>query len=474
MPPVQLQTIENGTVKLSEEDVATFASGIRGGVLAPGDTGYDDTRAIWNAMIDKRPGLIARCRGVADVRNALQLARDHNLQFSVRGAGHNIAGNSLCEGGLLIALSPMKSVRVDAASRTVRVEPGATLGDLDHETQAFGLAVPTGINSTTGIAGLTLGGGFGWLGRKYGMTIDNLLSADVVTAKGEVVRASETENADLFWGIRGGGGNFGIVTSFEFRCHEVGPEVLAGLVVYSQDDGKKLFDSYRKFAKDSPEELTTWVVMRQAPPLPFLPEEVHGTNVMVFAFLYSGNPKDGEKHVQPLRNFGKPLGEMVGPMPFAGWQTAFDPLLTPGARNYWKTHNFKDLSPDVMALLLQYAGALPTPLSEIFIGQMGGVQARIPAEATAYRGRDAEYVMNVHTRWEDAKDDERCIAWARKFWKEVAPHAMPEAYINFMTADEGTRVPDAYGENFDRLSKLKAKYDPENRFRMNQNIPPAK
>jgi FAD/FMN-containing dehydrogenase len=453
--------------------IESLGASLRGQIVTPSDGNYDEVRTIWNAMIDKRPGLIARCAGAADVVRCVDFARDNDLLVSMRGAGHNIAGSSLSNGGLLIDMSGMRSVHVDPVRRTVRVEPGVTLGDLDNETQHFGLAVPVGINSTTGVGGLTLGGGFGWLSRKHGLTVDNLVSADVVTAEGELLCASAESNEDLFWAIRGGGGNFGVVTSFEFRLHEVGPEVLSGLIVHPASAAPSLLREYREFCATAPDELTVWVVLRKAPPLPFLAEDIHGTDVAVVAACYLGDMKEGEKVLQRLREFGTPHADVISPHPFTGWQQAFDPLLTPGARNYWKSHNFPALNDETIDAVIKYAGTLPSNQSEIFVAQMGGATNRIAADATAYHHRDAEFVMNVHTRWENEQDDERCIAWSREFFDATLPHATGGVYVNFMTEDEIERVGNAYGGNYDRLVQLKNKYDPANMFRLNHNIKPT-
>jgi FAD/FMN-containing dehydrogenase len=425
-------------------------------------------------MIDRCPALIVRAAGAADVIQAVQAARTSGLSLAVRGGGHNIAGHGVCEGGIMLDLSAMKSIRIDPAARTARVEPGVTLGEFDREAQAFGLATPVGINSTTGIAGLTLGGGFGWISRKYGLTIDNLLSADVVTADGRLVHASERENADLFWAIRGGGGNFGVVTSFEFRLHPLGPEVLAGLVVHPFARARELFDGYRRLTAEAPDELSCWVVLRKAPPLPFLPTEVHGTEVLVLAMCYAGDPAEGAKAAAPFRALGQPIADVVGPSPFAGWQTAFDPLLTPGARNYWKSHDFTSISDAAVDLLLDHVGRLPSPECEVFVGNLGGAVNRVPVDATAYPHRDIEYIINVHTRWATAAEDTACVGWARELFQALAPHATGGVYVNFMPEDEVQRVSKgAYGPNYARLAKLKAKYDPDNVFKLNQNIVPA-
>lgn len=461
MPDLQTQLIE------------TFKNQLRGDLLTPGEPGYDDARSIWNAMIDRKPALIARCAGVSDVMNAVSFARENDLLLAVRSGGHNIAGKAVCDGGLMIDLSNMKSVRVDPAARRAYVEPGATLGDFDHETQAFGLATPTGINSTTGLAGLTLGGGFGWLSRRFGLTADNLISAEVITADGKRVVASCEENEDLFWAIRGGGGNFGIVTMFEFQLHPVGPQVLAGLVVYPIDQAKSALTQYRSFVKEIPDDLCVWAVMRQAPPLPFLPDEVHGKEVVIFPFVHSGDIEEGKKLIEPIRNFGTAYGEHFGPMPFTAWQQAFDPLLTPGARNYWKSHNFLELNDPLIDTLIKYANSLPSSQCEIFVALMGGQTNRVASDATAYEGRDANFIMNVHGRWETPEEDDHCIAWARSFFDAAAPYASGGAYMNFMTDDEDDRVASAYGANLDRLSQIKKVYDPGNLFRVNQNIRPT-
>jgi FAD/FMN-containing dehydrogenase len=470
---VTVKTGDGKTVALSQEIIDGLRGGLRGALCLPGEPGYDTARTIWNAMIDRRPALIVRAAGAADVIRTVNLAREHGLMLAVRGGGHNIAGNAVCDGGLMLDLSPMKSVRVDPTARVAWAEPGVILGEFDKECQAFGLATPVGINSTTGLAGLILGGGFGWLSRKYGLTVDNLLAADVVTADGKLLHASERENADLFWAIRGGGGNFGVVTSFELGLHPVGPQVLAGLVIYPFADAKAVLHAYRQAVAKAPAELTCWTVMRKAPPLPFLPPAVHGTEIVALAMCYCGDIELGQKATAELRAIGKPIADVVGPSPFAGWQSAFDPLLTPGSRNYWKSHDFIELADGFLDLLLEAVEQLPGPECEIFIGHLGKKVNEVPADATAYPHRDVNFVMNVHTRWSDPKEDAKCIAWARKLFDQSAPFATGGVYVNFMPEDEGQRVQKgAYGPNFDRLAKLKAKYDPTNLFRLNQNIAP--
>jgi FAD/FMN-containing dehydrogenase len=372
----------------------------------------------------------------------------------------------------MIDLSTMKNVVVDTKNRRALVDPGCTLHDFDEAVQAHGLATPVGINSTTGIAGLTVGGGFGWLTRKYGMTVDNLVSAEIITANGDQKKASLNENPDLFWAIRGGGGNFGVVTRFEFALHPVGPEILAGLMVFPFAQAKQVLTQYRKFVESAPEELSIWVVLRQAPPLPFLPESVHGKEVVVLAIFYAGDIAEGEKRIAPLRNFGDLHGEHIGAQPYVQWQQAFDPLLTPGARNYWKSHNFTELQDAALGTMINYAMKLPSSQCEIFLGLISGAANRVPSDAMAYGARDTKFILNVHARWDKAAEDETCISWARSFFKASAPYASAGAYVNFMTEEEGDRVAAAYGPNYDRLAQAKKKYDPENIFHLNQNIKP--
>jgi FAD/FMN-containing dehydrogenase len=474
MTQVGLKNLDRNQHIIPVDALNGLRPGLRGTMRLPGEPGYEDARTIWNAMIDRMPAIIVRAAGAADVIRAVAFAREHQLLLAVRGGGHNIAGNAVCDNGLMLDLSPMKSVRVNPAARTARVEPGVTLSEFDREAQAFGLATPLGINSTTGVAGLTLGGGFGWISRKYGLSADNLLSVDLVTADGKYLQASDKENTDLFWAVRGGGGNFAVATSFEYRLHPVGPEVIAGLIVHPFAQARELLEGYRRFVASAPDEVTAWVVLRKAPPLPFLPPEVHGREVLVFAVCAVGDMQKAEKAVAPLRALGKPIADVVGPHPFVGWQTAFDPLLTPGARNYWKSHDFKKLDDGFIRVLLDAVGRLPSPECEIFIGHLGGATNRIPASATAYPHRDVEFVMNLHTRWRDPAQDQECIAWTRQIFDAAAPFATGGVYVNFMPEDETQRVQTgAYGANYERLAKLKAKYDPANLFRMNQNIKPA-
>jgi FAD/FMN-containing dehydrogenase len=453
-------------------DHDTLRHVLQGEILTPDDAEYDGARQIWNAMIDRRPAMIVRCASVSDVPHVISFARERKLALAVRGGGHNIAGSALCDGGVVLDLSRMTDVVVDPGRPRAFVAPGATLGQVDAATQTHGLAIPVGINSTTGIAGLTIGGGFGWLTRKYGLTIDHLASADLVTADGDDLHLSDREHADLFWAIRGGGGNFGVVTRFEFALQAVGPQVVAGLMVFPFEQATEVLRAYRDYVASAPEEVNVWSVLRKAPPLPFLPKALHGEEIVVLAVFYCGDPADSEPHLDALRRLGDLQAEHVGVQPYTAWQQAFDPLLTPGARNYWKSHNFSHLSDDAIECIGAYAGRLPSPESEIFVGLIAGAANRVPSDATAYAHRDTAFVMNVHTRWRNPADDRTCIAWARQFFAASTPFASAGAYVNFMTEEEDTRVAAAYGANYARLVELKRRYDPANVFRINQNIVP--
>ncbi|MGZ8290473.1 MAG: FAD-binding oxidoreductase, partial [Telluria sp.] len=402
---------------IGEIEVEELQRSLRGALLLPGEPDYDEARKIWNAMIDKRPAMIVRCAGAADVRSAVSFARDHGLRLAVRGGGHNIAGSALVNDGVVIDLSRMRSVQVAPHKMRAWVEGGATLRDFDHEAQAFGLATPLGINSSTGVGGLTLGGGFGWLTRKHGLAIDNLVSADIVIASGERLHTDIDSHPDLFWAIRGGGGNFGVVTTFEFALHEVGPMVTGGLIVFPFAQAQSVLRKYRDYVEVLGEDVSVWAVLRKAPPLPFLPASVHGTDIVALAFFSPQSGPAVDAAIAEVRAFGEPVGEHIGAVPYAAWQQVFDPLLVPPARNYWKSHNFNRLSDAAIDVVIGYAGKLPSEQSEIFLGLLGGAANTRAAEETAYPHREALYAMNVHTRWMDPAEDATCLAWAREFFK---------------------------------------------------------
>ena len=473
MSGLTFKTFSGSSTTLDPSVAKDLATKVQGEILTADSPGFDKVRVVWNAMIDRKPALIARCKSADDVVACVKFATQHDLLVAVRGGGHNIAGNAVCEGGLLIDLSLMRAVKVDAAKQTAHVEGGALLGDFDQAAQAHGLATPLGINSTTGVAGLTLGGGFGWLSRKHGLTIDNLLSATVVTAAGEKLTASAKENSDLFWALRGGSGNFGVVTSFEFKLHKIGTEVLSGLIVHPLADAKKVLQYYRDFVAKAPDELAVWFVLRKAPPLPFLPEKWHGKEILALAACYFGDLKTGEKLLQPLRAFGQPIADVIGPTPYIGWQQVLDPLLTPGMRNYWKSHEFLQIPDAMIDVIMDFASRLPDPQTELAFAQLGGAIQRVPNDATAYSHREPNFLINVHTRWDAAANDGKCIAWARDLIKALTPFSTGAVYVNFLTSDEEDRVKMAYGANLAKLVAVKKKYDPTNLFRMNANIRPS-
>ncbi len=473
MSTLVISRVQGEKAALDLATIDAFKYSLRGQLLHEGDEGYDRARTVWNAMIDRHPALIVRCMGASDIIQSVLFARQHSLLTAIKGGGHNIAGNAVCDGGLMIDLSGMRAVTIDPWKRIAYVEPGATLGDLDREAQAFELVTPLGINSTTGVAGLTLGGGFGWLSRKHGMTIDNLISVDVVTADGQMKRASVSENPDLFWAIRGGGGNFGIVSRFAFKLHHQQRDVYSGLAVYKLEDGVQILRRYRDFVKTLNSDSSIWAVIRKAPPLPFIPLEMHGKEIVVLAMVHFGDTSEGQKVLEPARNFGDRVGEFFGVQPYCAWQTLLDPLLTPGARNYWKSNNFSELSDQIIDVLVGQGWRLPSLQCEIALALLGGATSRPSNEATSYSHRNANFVMNVHGRWESSGDDNKCIDWARTLYRETAPFATGGVYVNFLTDDEPDRIKAAYGANYDRLVSLKKKYDPLNLFRMNQNIKPG-
>jgi FAD/FMN-containing dehydrogenase len=459
-------------VKLDGAVLAAVSRGFRGELIEPAHPGYDEHRAIWNGSIDRYPALIARCADVADVTAALRLARETGLQVAVRSGGHSFPGLSVCDGGVGIDLGLMKAIRVDSDGRTVRAQAGVRLGELDQETQAFGLGVPAGIVTHTGLAGLTLGGGIGWLMRKYGLTIDQLLSVDLVTASGERVTASVNENPDLFWGIRGGGGNFGIVTEFEFRLNPVGPIVLAGPIYWPMEDSAQVLRFYREWIADAPDELTTIVVHRKAPPLDAIPVELHGRPVVFVAVCYVGQVEDGEKLVLPLRRFGRPLLDLCAAKPFTELQAMFDSSFPSGYWYYFRSCDVAELSDEVIDITAEHAMRLQSPLTAFPIFQLGGAVARIGDDETVFNGRRAGHTFNINATTATADGFEEEREWARAFWTALQPHHT-SVYVNFLMEEGQDRIRQAYGAaKFDRLKALKAKYDPTNLFHLNQNVRP--
>lgn len=447
---------------------------LQGELCLPGEAGYEEARTIWNAMIDRYPQWVVRCKDANDVVAAVNFARTHDLLLSVRGGGHNVAGTAVCDGGLMIDLSPMRGISVDPVSKVARVQPGINWGDLDRETQPFGLAVPGGIVSATGVAGLTLGGGFGWLSRKFGLTSDNLISADVVTADGRFLKASKRENADLFWGLCGGGGNFGVVTSFEFRLQPVGPQVLAGLILYPMEDAPEVLEFYQYFTAEAPDEVSTLAVLRVAPPAPFLPVEIHGKPVIGIGVCYAGPVEEGQEAVRLLKEFGSPLVDLVTPKPFLAHQTMLDAASPSGRRYYWKSGYFDNLSDEACKTLVKHASNLSSPMTAILLFHLGGAISRMDEHESAAGNRQATHVLNIQSAWEDPAETDRHVAWTRDLWQAMQPFSTKGVYVNFLSEDEGPeRIRAAYPSSYSRLEAIKKKYDPMNLFRMNQNILPV-
>jgi FAD/FMN-containing dehydrogenase len=461
--------------KLDPEVVQALGMQMRGPVLTADDPGYDSARRIWNGLIDRRPAIIAQCTGAADVVDAVNFARENELVVSIRAGGHNVAGNAVNDGGLVIDLSPMRGVHVDPSTRTVRVQGGATLGDMDRETQLFGLAVPAGVVSTTGVAGLTLHGGAGHLRRKYGLSIDSLISVDIVTADGELRRASASENEDLFWAVRGAGSNFGVVTSFEFQAHPAGPAVMVGAIFYPLDGLRQLLPAWRDYMNSAPEELSSLAFAWSVPPHEPFPQEHHSAPVLAIAAVYSGSVAEGESVVQPLRELGQPLIDLSGPWPWLGLQSGFDALFPAGGLYYWKSRALAELSDAAIADIADFAARRPSALSDIAIWHHGGAMSRVGETDTAYGGRDANFLVTAEASWDDPSDSDDAIQWGRDLWETMGGHSTGGMYLNFAGLGEENEalVKAGYGVNYERLTQLKAKYDPTNFFRMNLNIPPA-
>jgi hypothetical protein len=467
------------TVELDEAAVRDLENALRGmlvrprgELIRPEDPTYDEHRKVWNGSIDRFPALIARCAGVADVISAVRFARRTGLETAVRGGGHSFPGLSVCDGGVVVDLGPMKGIRVDPEARTVRAQAGVVIGELDRETQAFGLAVTGGIVTHTGLSGLTLGGGIGWLMRKHGLTIDQLLSVDLVTAEGELVRASRDENPDLFWGVRGGGGNFGIVTEFEFRLNPVGPIVMAGPVFWAMEDSPELLRFYRDWIAEAPDDLMTILIHRKAPPLPFVPTELHGKPVVAVACCYAGSVEEGEKVVRPLKEFGSPVLDLCEPKPYLTHQAMFDPTFPHGRWYYFRACDVAELSDEVIDVTVDHASRISSPLTAFPIWQMGGAVARVGDDETAFSGRAAGHTFNISGMTDSVEGFAEERDWVRNFWSALEPHHT-SVYTNFLMDEGEERVREAYGaDKYERLKALKQKYDPDNFFRLNQNIPP--
>ncbi len=444
---------------------------VRGEVIASDDPGYAEARRVYNAMIDKRPRCVVRASGVPDVIAAVNFAREAELDLSVRGGSHSVPGFGTNDGGVVIDLSLMKGVRVDQRNGTARAEGGATWGDFNHATHAFGLATTGGIISTTGIGGLTLGGGIGYLARGYGLSCDNLISADVVTADGVVITASDEENQDLFWALRGGGGNFGVVTSLEFRVHPV-KDIYGGPMFFELEHAADILKSFGEFIADAPEQLGGFPAFQIAPPLPFIPEERHGDTFCAIVACWAGPMEEGEKAIKPLREVAPVVAEHVGPMPYPELNSAFDGLVPPGLQHYWKANFVRELTDEVINAHVEHGSKLPVVNSTVHIYPIDGACHRVGADETAFGHRDASYAAVIAGMWPDPADNDENIKWVRDYYAATAPHSEEGGYINFAAGDDETRVSANYGTNYDKLVEIKRKYDPDNLFHLNQNIDP--
>lgn len=476
MTELRAATKTGAEIVLDGRVIEEFGSGLRGELIHATDAGYEEARQVWNGMIDKRPALIARCSGVADVARAVEFARDNELLVAIRGGGHGVGGTAVAENGLVIDLSSMNGVHVDPARRTARAGGGATWADLDHETQLFGLATPGGVVSDTGIAGLTLGGGIGWLRRKYGLSCDNLLSVDLVTADGRFLKASAEENPDLFWGIRGGGGNFGVVTSFEYRLHPVGPEVMFCCVFHHGESTKAALRFYREYAATAPDEVTSFVICGTVPGEEPFPEDIRDLPFVLFAALYAGPVEQGERAVRPLRNFGEPLVDFSGPMPYVEAQSFFDEDYPAGELHYyWKSLYLDDLGDEAIDRIIEHTEKRPSGISTVDVWHLGGAISRVGPGESAFGGRGAPFLLGVEANWEASRDDEANIAWARECVEDMQRFSGGGQYLNFPGflegGDETLRV--TFGTNYERLVAVKERYDPTNLFRLNQNSRPA-
>ena len=475
MSGLQVKTRTNGEITLPEDTIRKFKESLRGELILSDDAGYDDARSIWNAMIDRRPALIVRCLGVADVVTCVNFARERGLILSIKGGGHNISGLAVCEGGLMLDMSRMRGVWVDPTTRTARAQAGCLLGDVDRETQVHGLAGVLGFISNTGIAGLTVGGGFGYLTRRFGWTSDNLLSMEVVTADGRVVRASERENADLFWGLRGGGGNFGVVTGFEYKLYPVGPDVMAGAIAWRAEYAGKVLEMLRTLMEQAPPELVCVAGLRIAPPAPWLSKDIHGKPIVALFVCHTGQLTEGEKLVAPIKAFGTPVGDIVQRRPYVSQQSLLDATQPKGRRYYWKSEYLPKLQPELLAKTIRHAEAIVSPHSAILLFPLDGALNRLPEDHSSVGNRDTAWVLNIAASWEKAEEDKTNIEWARAAWRDMRSFSTGGTYVNFLTEEEGDeRIHAAYGNNYERLVEVKSKWDPGNLFSMNKNIVPSR
>ena len=471
---MKFRTADGGEIELEQNVINDLKLRVRGELVVPGEPTYDEARSVWNGMIDRRPALIVRCLGTAEVIASVTFARDHRIALSIKGGGHNIAGLAVCDGGIMLDMSRARGVWVDPVARTARVQAGCLLGDIDRETQLYGLAATLGFVSTTGVAGLTLGGGFGYLTRRFGWTCDTVRSMDVVTANGVLVHASETENADLFWALRGGGGNFGVVTSFEFALHPVGPEVLGGAIAWPADEAPRVLDLFRKMASEGPPELTCVAALRKAPPAPWLSPSIHGKNIVALFICYSGSIEEGERLIAPIKSLGSPVGDIVQRRTYVSQQNLLDATQPKGRRYYWKSEYLPAHEPAFLAAATARAAGTLSPHSAILLFPLDGPLNRLPAAYSAAGNRDAASIVNIAAAWDKPEDDAANVEWARATWRDLRQFSTGGVYVNFLTEEEGEdRTRAAYGAHYARLAEVKAKWDPTNLFRVNRNVPPA-
>lgn len=472
LPGNQLNIHLKFSTMLDQKTIQEFSQTLSQPLIMPFDSGYDEERSVWNGMVDKRPAMIAKCMNADDIKKCVNFAQSHDLLVSIKGGGHNVAGKAVCDDGLMINLSQMNAVIVDPDKRTVSVESGATIGDLDRETQKFGLATPVGIVSKTGIAGLTLGGGLGYLGRKHGLTIDNLLSVELVTAKGDLIAANEDENAELFWALRGGGGNFGVVTSFTFKLHEVGPEIMTAQVFYPFEEAKQVLKFYREFTSNAEDELAGYALVVRVPPADPFPKALQGKTAIALVASYAGSLDDGKKALEPLENFGNPILRVIMPMSFLSLQSSFDQGVPKGMRYYWKAHYMDHLSDEAIEVLINHTNQIPGPFSIVGFEPFGGAITRVEESTTAFPQRSASYVLGLWSGWIEKENDEKNINWTRELYNKMTPFASGGVYSNYLDNDDSDKIRASFGSNYSRLQDVKNKYDPKNFFRLNQNIIP--
>ena len=470
---MRAKTVEGAELDLPEGAFNAWKARLRGPVLTAGDAGYEDSRTVWNGMIDRRPAMVARCLGISDVIECVRFARNHDLLLGIKGGGHNIAGLAVADGSLMLDMSLMRGVWVDPNKCVARAQAGCLLGEIDRETQVHGLATVLGFISLTGCAGLTLGGGIGYLTRRWGWTVDNVVGMDVVTADGQLVRASSDENADLFWGLRGGGGNFGVVTGIDYVLHDVGPEMVGGVVAWPASDAPRVLELFRTLAEQAPPELTLVTLMRPAPAAPWIPADRHGTPIVMLLACHTGNPDEGEKAVAPIKSFGKPIGDVLTRRTYVQMQSLLDATQPKGRRYYWKSEYLPRVEPALCDKIVEHAAGIRSPYSSIILFQMDGALNRFGHDHSPVGNRDARYLFNIGGAWDRKEDDAANIEWVRQTWNDTKRFSTGGTYINFLTEDDGAdRVEAALGGALKRLAQIKARWDPQNVFRTNRNITP--